>query len=163
MTTPIHRSSSLKFIVAVKGLKALVLAIVSIVSAFSWRHYDELATFAQDYLVNGEFSLIDWGLQSILNAQPHDLKLIARISGFYAVVLGIGSVGLWYAKKWANPMMIVMVALPLPFEIRELIHDPSPKVILIFLLNLSVLALLVKHQFTPEPEAEGQLEESTSG
>jgi uncharacterized membrane protein (DUF2068 family) len=156
----IQRSPSLKFIVTVKGLKALILAIVGIVSAISWRHYDELATFAQNYLVDGEFQVIDWALQSILSVQPHDLKLIARISGFYAVVLGIGSVGLWYYKKWANPMMIVMVALPLPFEIRELVHSPSLNVILIFLLNLSVLALLVKHQFSPEPEV--QLEESTS-
>jgi uncharacterized membrane protein (DUF2068 family) len=163
MTTPIHRSPSLKFIVAVKGLKAIVLAIVGIVSAFSWRHYDELATFAQNYLVDGEFNVIDWGLQSILKVQPHDLKLIARISSFYAVVLGVGSIGLWYHKKWANPMMICMVALLLPFEIRELVHSFAPNVVVIFLLNVSVLALLVKHQFSPEPEAEVQLEESTSG
>lgn len=161
MATPIHRSSSLKFIVAVKGLKVLVLAVVSIVSAFSWRHYDALATIAQNYLVHGEFSLSEWFLKTVLQVQPHDLKLIARISAFYAIVLGVGTIGLWYYKKWANPMMITMVSLPLPFEIRELVHSFSANLIVIFLLNLSVLALLVKHQFTPEPEV--YLEESTSG
>jgi uncharacterized membrane protein (DUF2068 family) len=156
------QSAGMKAVIIYKGLIVLVLATISIISAFSWRHYDALATIAQDYLVDGEFGISAWLLKTVTHSQPHNLRLIARVSGIYAIVMGTATVGLWYSKQWANPLMIVMAGLPLPIEVLELLHQPSGKRLVILLLNALVVAFLLKHQFDRGQRTDGQLEESTS-
>lgn len=145
-----QRSASLKAIVAYKGLVVLVLIIISLISALSWRHYDTLVVLVQKNLADGEFSLIDWFLKTVLHSQVPELRLVARISGVYAIGMGIATVGLWYAKKWANPLMILMVGLPIPVEVQELLHERSWQRLIIFLLNLTVFGYLVKHQISQD-------------
>lgn len=146
----IQRSASLKAIVAYKGLVVLVLIIVSLISGLSWRHYNALVILAQENLADGEFALSDWFLKTVLHSQVPELRLVARTAGVYAIVMGIATIGLWYTKKWANPLMILMVGLPLPVEVQELLHDRSWQRLVIFLLNLSVFGYLVKHQVSQE-------------
>jgi hypothetical protein len=38
----------------------------------TWRHYDALATIAQDYLVDGEFGISAWLLKTVTHSQPHN-------------------------------------------------------------------------------------------
>ncbi len=109
-----HRLAGVKAVIVYKGLIVLVLTIISVISTFSWRHYDTLATISQDYLVDGEFGLSGWLLKTVTHTQSHNLRWIARIAGFYVIVMGVAVVGLWYGKSWANPLMIVMAGLPLP-------------------------------------------------
>ncbi len=141
-----QRSVGMKAVIVYKGLIVLVLATISIISAFSWRYYDTLARIAEDYLVDGEFGISDWFLRTVMHAQSHNLRWIARISGIYAIVMGTATIGLWYDKKWANPMMIVLAGLPLPIEVLELLHQPSGKRLFILILNTLVVAFLLKHQ-----------------
>ncbi|TVP68129.1 MAG: DUF2127 domain-containing protein [Leptolyngbya sp. LCM1.Bin17] len=141
-----QRPASLKAIVVYKGLIVLVLLALSAISGFSWRHYDSLAALAQDALTNGELGLGAWFLKTVLHSQPQGLRVVARITGIYALVMGTATVGLWYGKAWANPLMLVMAALPLPLEVQELLHDLSWQRLGILLLNLAVVGYLLKHQ-----------------
>jgi uncharacterized membrane protein (DUF2068 family) len=143
-----QRPTSLKAIVAYKGLIVLVLLALSVISGFSWRHYGTLATLAQETLTDGEFGLGAWFLKTILHSQPQGLRVVARIAGIYALVMGTATIGLWYGKRWANPLMLVMAALPLPLEVQELMHDLSWRRLVIFLLNVLVVGALLKHQLT---------------
>lgn len=145
-----QRSASLKAIVAYKGLVVLVLIIISLISALSWRHYDALVILAEKNLADGEFALSDWFLKTVLHNQVPELRWVARVAGVYALIMGIATVGLWYAQRWANPLMILMVGLPLPVEIQELLHEKSWQRLIIFLLNLTVFGYLVKHQISEE-------------
>jgi uncharacterized membrane protein (DUF2068 family) len=145
-TTQHQRPASLKAIVAYKGFIVLVLLALSIISGFSWRNYNTLATLAQDALADGEFGLGAWFLKTILHSQPQGLRVVARIAGIYALVMGTATVGLWYGKRWANPLMLVMAALPLPLEVQELMHDLSGRRLVILLLNVVVVGYLLKHQ-----------------
>lgn len=142
------RPTSVKAIVAYKALVVIVLLVLSAISAFSWRNYDTLATVAQQYLADGEFTLADWFLKTVLHGQPQGLRLVARISGVYAIGLGIATAGLWYGKKWANPLMLLLAGLPLPLEVQELLHDPSWRRVIILLLNLAVVGYVIKHQIS---------------
>jgi uncharacterized membrane protein (DUF2068 family) len=143
---PQQRPASLKAIVAYKGFLVLVLLALSVISALSWRNYDSLAALAQESLFNGELGLGAWFLKTILHSQPQGLRLVARIAGVYALVMGTATVGLWYGKRWANPLMLVMAALPLPLEVQELMHDLSGRRLVILLLNVVVVGYLLKHQ-----------------
>lgn len=145
-----QRSTSLKAIVAYKGFIVLVLIAISLISAFSWRYYDTLVLLAQKNLADGEFSLSEWFLKTVLHRQVPGLRSVARIAGVYAIVMGIATVGLWYAQKWANPLMLLMAGLPLPLEVQELLHDLSWRRLVILLLNLTVVGYLAKHQIAQE-------------
>lgn len=145
---PHQRPASLKAIVAYKGFLVLVLLALSVISALSWRNYDSLAALAQESLFDGELGLGAWFLKTILHSQPQGLRLVARIAGVYALVMGTATVGLWYGKRWANPLMLVMAALPLPLEVQELMHDLSGRRLVILLLNVVVVGYLLKHQLT---------------
>lgn len=143
----VQHSATLKAIVVYKGLVVLALIIISLISGLSWRYYDGLATLAQETLADGEFALSDWFLKTVLHKQVPELRLVARIAGIYAIGMGVATVGLWYVKRWANPLMILLVGLPLPVEVQELLHEQSWQRLIIFLLNLAVFGYLVKHQF----------------
>jgi uncharacterized membrane protein (DUF2068 family) len=143
---PKQRPASLKAVVAYKGFIVLVLLALSIISSVSWRNYDTLAAIAQDSLTDGELGLGAWVLKTILHNQPQGLRVVARIAGGYALIMGTATVGLWYGKTWANPLMLVMAALPLPLEVQELMHDLSWRRLVILLLNIVVVGYLLKHQ-----------------
>jgi hypothetical protein len=83
-----QRPPSLKAIVAYKGLIVVVLLALSVISALSWRNYDSLAALAQESLFDGELGLGAWFLKTILHSQPQGLRLVARIAGVYALVMG---------------------------------------------------------------------------
>lgn len=149
MAVQTQRSLSTKLIVAYKGLIVLILATISILSFFSWKNYDRLAIIAQDYLVDGEFTLSDWFLKTVMNIPADGLRKIARVAGIYAIVMGVGTIGFWYGKKWANILMLIMVSLPLPTEIINCWHHFSGKHLVILLLNIMVVIFLLKKVFTP--------------
>lgn len=159
---PPQRSAGMKAVIAYKGLIVLVLATISIISAFSWRHYDTLVTIAQDYLVDGEFGISAWLLKTVTHTPSDNLRFVARVSGIYAIVMGTATLGLWYGKRWANPLMIVMAGLPLPIEVLELLHQPSGKRLFILLLNALVVAFLLQHQLASGQVTDEPLEESAS-
>jgi uncharacterized membrane protein (DUF2068 family) len=142
------RPAGLKALVAYKSLVVLVLLVLSIISAFSWRNYDALATVAQQSFADGEFSLADWFLKTVLHGQPQGLRLVARISGIYAIGMGVATAGLWYGKKWATPLMLLLAGLPLPLEVQELMHEASWRRLIILLLNVAVVGYLIKHQIS---------------
>lgn len=160
MTIQTQRPVSLKVIVAYKGIGVLVLAVVSLVSAFSWRNYEGLLAIAQDYLLDEDFTLTDWFLTTVLNFEPHNLRLISFGTGGYAVILGTATTGFWYGKRWARVLMLLMAGLPLPVEVYELLNHASWERVIIFLINLGVIGYLFKHIFDPLPTAVGSLKQS---
>lgn len=160
MAAETQRSLTTKFIVAYKGCIVLVLATISILSFFSWKNYDRLAIIAQDYLVDGEFTLSDWFLKTVMNIPADGLRKISRVAGIYAIVMGMATIGFWYGKKWANILMLVIVSLPLPTEILNLWHHFSGRHLVILLLNIIVVIFLLKKVLAPAAESVSELPES---
>ncbi|OZH54366.1 hypothetical protein AFK68_11420, partial [Hydrocoleum sp. CS-953] len=62
----------------------------------------------------------------------------------------IALVGLWYEKFWSKILFVGLVAIPLPLEFKELIHDFSLIRLTIFILNLAVFVFLIIREFKPE-------------
>jgi uncharacterized membrane protein (DUF2068 family) len=145
MTSKIQRSTSTKLVVAYKALIVLVLASISLLSAWSWRHYEDLVLLAQNYLVDGELATSNWFLKTVMHSQPQGIRQTARLSGAYAIFMGIATVGFWYKQPWANVLMLVMASLPLPREVYEVIERPSNTRLVLLLLNVQVVGVLLKH------------------
>jgi uncharacterized membrane protein (DUF2068 family) len=71
------------------------------------------------------------------------LHLFAAIALVYAVVEGTEAVGLWYAKRWAEYLTLIVTASLLPLEIYELSHSLTPFKVLAFVVNVAVVAYLL--------------------
>lgn len=140
----------LKLIILYKGIIATVMLVISLISAWSWRNFDTLATWAEINLINGEFQTVELIFKPILNADVPSLQLVARYTGIYGGLIIIALFGLYYEKVWSKILFVGLVGVPLPLEIKELIHDFSIIRLTIFILNLAVLVFLIIREFKPE-------------
>jgi uncharacterized membrane protein (DUF2068 family) len=61
----------------------------------------------------------------------------------YLVLLFLESVGLWYAKRWAEYLTVFETGLLVPFEVYELTSSVSVLKVLTLLLNLAVVVYLL--------------------
>ncbi|MDB9518970.1 DUF2127 domain-containing protein [Roseofilum reptotaenium CS-1145] len=140
-----EHSLGLKLVIMYKGFLAAVMAVLAIASAWSWRNYEAIPQWAEGYLVNGEYSTIEWIVHYILHHQVSELQLIARIASVYALGLGTATLGLWYGKSWGNFLVTLLAGLPLPVEVWQSIHHPSANHVILLGLNLLVFFYLLNH------------------
>lgn len=150
----------LKLIILNKATFAVVMLIVSLLAGFGWRHYAEIAQWAEEYILTTEYDLVRDALKILLNLQAPGLKLIARISGGYGLLLAIAAGGLWFQRRWADPLFVFLVGFLIPVEVYEIIHHATWSKVIFFSLNVLIFSLVLKHWidrvFKPSstPEAE---------
>ena len=138
--------ASLKFIILYKGIIATIMLIISLIYGWSWRNYDALTTWAELNLINGEFHTIELILKPILNSNIPGLKLVARSTAIYGSLIIVALIGLWYEKVWSKILFVGLVAIPLPIELKELVHHFSMTRLAVFLLNLVVFIFLIMRE-----------------
>jgi uncharacterized membrane protein (DUF2068 family) len=153
------RSLILKLIIFKKVLFALLLLAISLGSAFSWRHYDQVASWVKTYLLEAEIELSQDMLHLLSYATVTHLQWLARISSLYGVLGLVAAGGLWYGKVWGHLLFALLVGTLIPVEVKELIHHPTPTVILFSILNLAIFGYLLatwrSHQATSAHAASG--------
>jgi len=82
-------------------------------------------------------------IQSLLHVSSSNLKLLALGVTGLAVVSGIEAFALWQAKRWGEYFAMIVTSLGLPFEIYELSKAVTITKIILFVLNLLLVAYLV--------------------
>ncbi len=143
-----HRSLLVKLIVFKKACFSLLLLTLSLLSSWSWRNYDGLTQWAENYVVDAEFHLVQNILNFALNSNVQSLRMIARITGIYGLLLGIATLGFWYHKVWAHLIFVTLVGLLIPIEILEILHHISSTKLIIFGFNLIIFIYLCIGLFT---------------
>lgn len=139
------RPFGLLAIVVYKSFVASLLAVTSVALLLAMRNYDSLADFAESYTIEGKTQLIDWLLDKILNLDPRTLKFSGIGAGVYALLTAIEAVGLWYEKRWAHILVLVLVGISIPPEIYELMHGITPIKVIVFVINIVVFWYLISH------------------
>jgi len=72
------------------------------------------------------------------------LESISAIGFFYAALFATEGLGLYFRKRWAEYLVVVVTASLLPLEIYEVLHAISwPKVVLL-IGNLAILGYLIR-------------------
>jgi len=71
------------------------------------------------------------------------LKLVAAVFLAYALVEGIEAVGLWYQRRWAEYLTLIVTASLLPLEIYEISRHLSALKVLTIVINLAVVVYLL--------------------
>ncbi len=74
---------------------------------------------------------------------PVKIKEIGVGAFVYAGLFLTEGIGLWYMKRWAEWMTIVITASAIPLEIWELYRHTTPVRIAVMVINLVVVAFLV--------------------
>lgn len=124
--------------IAKKVIFALGLLVVSGVSTFSWQHYNTVTLWASQHILTAEFSLVRWALTLLSEASLPELKLIARVSGLYGVLVLVAAAGVWYGRLWAYALLTFLVASLLPLEFRELWQDLTWETSVLVAINLAI-------------------------
>jgi uncharacterized membrane protein (DUF2068 family) len=82
-------------------------------------------------------------IDELFSLESSRLHLFAAIALVYAAVEGLEAVGLWYGKRWAEYLTLIVTASLLPVEVYELAHHVSPFKLVAFILNVAVVAYLL--------------------
>ncbi|MBN3948039.1 MAG: DUF2127 domain-containing protein [Nostoc sp. NMS7] len=138
------RPLGLVAIVFYKAFTAMLLMVTSIALLLTLKNYQNLEVFSENYVLEGKSIIIDWVLNKVLNLNPRTLAFSGIGAGVYAIVTTIEAVGLWYEKRWAHVLVLVLVGISIVPEIYELIRGFSAIKIFILVLNLAVFVYLFR-------------------
>lgn len=82
-------------------------------------------------------------LDHALSLDAGHLHLFAAVALAYAAVEGIEAIGLWYEKRWAEYLTLLVTASLLPLEVSELLHTVTPFKVIAFVINVAVVLYLL--------------------
>jgi uncharacterized membrane protein (DUF2068 family) len=136
----------LLIIAAFKILKALGLMAVGF-GALHFLHGDLATAIAHwvDLLrVDPHSHYLHWILEKLANVDEKKLRELSVGTFFYSALFLCEGVGLALRKRWAEYLTIISTASLMPIEILEIYKRPSPARVALLLVNLGVVAYLVR-------------------
>jgi uncharacterized membrane protein (DUF2068 family) len=141
---PTARRRALRAI-AVTPLVASTTAIAASVGLLSLLHHDlhRLAV-----MLIGHFGLDPGGHYPSLLVHYADVledtnrRQLFLLAAGYVVLRLAEAHGLWYERAWGEWLGALSGALYVPFELRHLLHAPSPAAFVVLGVNLAIVAFL---------------------
>jgi uncharacterized membrane protein (DUF2068 family) len=143
----------LRLIAIDRGVHFLVLAILAVaVFLFAANRHDLQSTYlrllqAFQGTVGGTSPPQRGGLigelAKVFSYSSRRLVLTGFVLTAYALVEGVEAVGLWYMKRWAEYLTLIVTASLLPLEIYELSVRVSVLKVIAFVLNIAVVVYLL--------------------
>jgi uncharacterized membrane protein (DUF2068 family) len=101
-----------------------------------------IRTLVKQLGFNLNHALLD-KIQSLLHVSSSNLHLLAFGVAGLAVVSAIEAFALWQARRWGEYFALIVTSLGLPFEIYELTKAVTVTKLVLFALNLLLVAYLV--------------------
>ncbi|MFK0730086.1 MAG: DUF2127 domain-containing protein [Gloeotrichia echinulata GP01] len=132
-------------IVYYKSFVAALLMVTSVAIFLALKNHHSLEDFSDNYVLEGKAQIINWFVEKILASNRKTLAFSSIASGIYAVVTAIEAVGLWYEKRWAHVLVLVLVGISIPPEVYELIRGISFLKLIVFVVNVGVFWYLFRN------------------
>ena len=89
-------------------------------------------------------SLINHAIQRACELDTGGFKQLGIAGFLYAGLFLTEGIGLWLLKHWAEWFTVVITGSLIPFEIYEALHHPTALRILILIVNVAVVAYLIR-------------------
>ena len=130
----------IRLIVVKKVLVASVLLLVSVAATFSSMDMQRLVRQAELWADADRRILVRLAQQG-LDLGPDALRAFAVVTGMYALLVYLAAWATFTDRLWGDWLLVGLLLLPVPFEIRDLIHEQSPSHLLV--LGLTIMGLIV--------------------
>jgi uncharacterized membrane protein (DUF2068 family) len=133
-------------LIAIFKLFKAALLIATGIGALSLLHKD-VADQAMEWInalrVDPDNRYIHALLRKLIAVNDHRLKEIGAGTFIYAALLATEGIGLMMRKRWAEYFTIIVTASFVPIEIYEMIHHFRWVKVIVFALNVTIVAYLV--------------------
>jgi uncharacterized membrane protein (DUF2068 family) len=129
-----------------KILKALALLAVGL-GALHFLHRDlaaEIAHWVDLVRIDPHSHYLHWILEKLSKVDERKLRELSVGTFFYSALFFCEGIGLALRKRWAEYLTIISTASLMPVELLELFKRPSAAKIALLLVNLAVVAYLVR-------------------
>jgi uncharacterized membrane protein (DUF2068 family) len=137
-----------------RALHFLVLALLAVAVLLFAAHRSELKdtfyrvlTDLQGGVAGGPVQTGKTGvtheLDRLFTLSTSSLHLLAAVLAAYALVEGIEAVGLWYQRRWAEYLTLLVTASLLPLDGYELVDHPTALKACAVVINVAVVAYLL--------------------
>ena len=141
----------LRLIACDRALHVIILTLLAIAFlTFAWRDkalHDDYQNLMNALNGGGATASRVRGLLGYLGKafhySPTHLVVLAVIFFAFAGVEALEAVGLWWNKRWAEYLTVVVTSLLIPYEIYELTLKVSAFKVVAFVLNVLVVAYLL--------------------
>ena len=130
----------IRLIIIKKVLVATVLLLFSVTASLSSMDMQRLARQTQLWADADRRILVRLAQQG-LDLGPDALRAFAVVTGIYALLVYLAAWATWTERLWGDWLLVGLLVLPVPFEIRDLMHEVSPSHLL--MLGLTILGLIV--------------------
>lgn len=126
--------------------KVVVATLLLLVSVGAWRRSQDMGQLAllADDLVAAKRKVLAYLAQRALELGPDSLRVVALISGSYALLVYLGAWAAWTERRWGDWLLVALVALPLPYEVFEVIDQRTLGDAILLGLNLIALLILLR-------------------
>ena len=137
------RPKGLVLIICYKSFTATLFLITAISIFMSLKNHDALQEFSNALALEGKKGIVSAVLNKFLGTSTKTIALGGIAAVIYSIISALEAIGLWFQKKWAEWLVIAVVAISIPPEIFELIKGFYWIKLLIFALNILILIYLL--------------------
>ena len=116
----------------------------------SLKNHDALQEFSNVLALEGKKGIVSVVLNKFLGASTKTIALGGVAAVIYSLISAVEAVGLWFQKKWAEWLVVAVVAISIPPEIFELTKGFSWIKFVIFALNIVILIYLMNEIYSKE-------------
>ncbi len=140
--------ASLRFIAAWEALKGVLVLLAGGLAVYFLRPSEErsLEELVAHFHLNPAGHTSHIFQRALENLQDTRLVLLATGALLYALLRFVEAYGLWFQKRWGWILGITSAALYLPLEIREMVHRFTWTSVVLFAVNMAIVALLWRNR-----------------
>jgi uncharacterized membrane protein (DUF2068 family) len=150
---PLRDKVVLRLIAINRALHFLGLGALSILAFVLANHRDELQGPVSRAIADLQGGPIGTGvhakhgvlhtIEKVFSLNSSTIRLFAAAIAVYAIIEGVEAYGLWFGKRWAEYLTLIVTASFLPLEVYEMAHRLTPFKVIAFVLNVAVVIYLL--------------------
>jgi uncharacterized membrane protein (DUF2068 family) len=105
----------------------------------------KLVTWASARPLGLEHKVVTWLLEWFSGLSASRVHALRMVTLAYAAVFAIEGIGLWMRKRWAEWMTTIITASLIPLELWELFNRPNIGKAAVFVANVAIVVILIRH------------------
>jgi uncharacterized membrane protein (DUF2068 family) len=150
---PLRDKIVLRLIAINRGVHFIVLGVLGAIILVFSANRDQVRATVYRVLADLQGGLVTGSGQAkhgllrevdqLFSLSSTKLHVFGAVILVYALVEGVEAVGLWYQRRWAEYLTLVVTSSLLPLEVYEIVNRLSPFKMLAFLVNVAVVVYLL--------------------